>query len=140
MELKIGFVGLGNMGYPMAQNFLQQFGSVTVFNRSKEKCLNLEKEGASVAEDLKDLMENCNVIGLSLPGPKEVETVVKELLSYSKEGQIIMDFSTISPDLAVKLHESAKEHGVKYYDMPVSGGPAGAQKAALSIMIGAEKE
>ena len=140
MELKIGFVGLGNMGYPMAQNFLQQFGSVMVFNRSKEKCLNLEKEGAAVAADLKDLMENCNVIGLSLPGPKEVEAVVKELLSYSKEGQIIMDFSTISPDLAVKLHESAKEHGVKYYDMPVSGGPAGAQKAALSIMIGAEKE
>ena len=67
MELKIGFVGLGNMGYPMAQNFLKQFGSVMIFNRTKEKCLNLKKEGAAVAEDLKDLMENCNVIGQFLP-------------------------------------------------------------------------
>ena len=71
MELKIGFVGLGNMGYPMVQNFLKQFGSVMVFNRTKEKCLNLEKDGAAVAADLKDLMENCTVIGLSLPAQKK---------------------------------------------------------------------
>ena len=140
MERRIGFIGLGNMGYPMAENFLKKFGQVMVYNRSQQKCLDLQKEGANIASNLKELMENNDIIGLSLPGPKHVEPVVEELLENGKEGQIIMDFSTISPALAVSLSNKAQEKGIYYYDMPVSGGPAGVRNAALSIMIGATQE
>ena len=140
MERNMGFIGLGNMGYPMAENFLKKFGQVMVFNRSQQKCLDLQSEGASIAHNLQELMESNTIIGLSLPGPKQVEPIVKELLEYSKPGQIIMDFSTISPALAVTLYEKALEKGVHYYDMPVSGGPAGVRNATLSIMIGATQQ
>ena len=65
MERKIGFIGLGNMGYPMAENFLKKFGQVMVFNRSQQKCLDLQSEGASIAHNLQELMESNTIIGLS---------------------------------------------------------------------------
>lgn len=140
MEKTVGIIGLGNMGYPMAENFLNKFGKVVVFNRSQAKCLELEKMGAEVATSVTDLMSKSDIIALSLPGPKEVLEVVTQMLTTAKSGQIIMDFSTISPKLACDLSDLAKQKGVLYYDMPVSGGPAGVKNAALSIMIGATKE
>ena len=57
MERRIEFIGLGNMGYPMAENFLKKFGQVMVYNHSQQKCLDLQKEGTSIASNLKELME-----------------------------------------------------------------------------------
>ena len=140
MEKKIGFIGLGNMGYPMAVNYLRVFSDLVVYNRSQEKCLELQKEGASIAKQISELVEQSDIIGLSLPGPKEVESVVKEILQTARAGQVIMDFSTISPSMACLLSDLAASKGVNYVDMPVSGGPAGVRNASLSIMIGASEE
>lgn len=140
MEKKIGFIGLGNMGYPMAVNYLRVFSDLVVYNRSQEKCLELQKEGASIAKQISELVEQSDIIGLSLPGPKEVESVVKEILQTARAGQVIMDFSTISPSMACLLSDLAASKEVNYVDMPVSGGPAGVRNASLSIMIGASEE
>lgn len=140
MEKKIGFIGLGNMGYPMAVNYLKEFSNLVVYNRSQEKCIELQKEGAVAAKQISELVEKSDIIGLSLPGPKEVESVVKEILQTAKAGQVIMDFSTISPKLACLLADLAESKGVNYVDMPVSGGPVGVRNASLSIMIGALEE
>lgn len=143
MQYKSGFIGLGNMGAPMAENILKKFGSLVVFNRTRARCEPIAAMGAEIAENVGDLAEKCDLIFLSLPGPKEVTEVVAGpdgLLTHSRPGQIIVDFSTLAPLDSRKMAEAAEEKGVTYIDVPVSGGGAGAAKGALSLMIGATEE
>lgn len=144
MDKRIGFIGLGNMGFPMAKNLLNKFGNLLVYNRSQQKCRELETDGAVIGKDVADLTQQVDIIFLSLPGPKEVlEIVLNEngILSSSHKGQIIVDLSTVSPTTNQMIVEKAQLLGVNYIDVPVSGGPQGAQNSSLSLMIGAsEKE
>ena len=73
---KIGFIGLGNMGYPMAENMLAKFGNLTVYNRSQTKAEILKEKGAEIAKSPQGLAEAVDVIILALPGPKEVEEII----------------------------------------------------------------
>lgn len=140
---KIGFIGLGNMGYPMAENMLARFGSLTVFNRSQTKAEILKEKGAGIAKSPAALAEAVEVVILALPGPKEVEAIVsgaEGILSAKKSGLKIIDTSTISPADSERMHTLCREQGIYYVDCPVSGGPAGAARSSLTVMIGASEE
>lgn len=143
MERTIGFIGLGNMGGPMAENMQAKFGNLVVFNRSQTKCRELEKKGARIASSLAEMARLAEVIFLCLPGPKEVQQLVAGedgLLANSCPGQIIVDFSTVAPSTSTEMAEAAAQKEVTYLDVPVSGGGAGAARGALSLMIGATAE
>ena len=140
MQRKVGFIGLGNMGCPMAENLLKKEGSIVVYNRTPAKCAPFVEKGAVAAESVAEVAKNCDLIMLSLPGPVQVREVVSELIASGKTGQIILDTSTVSPGLNREMAELASEKEITYIDVPVSGGPAGAANGRLSLMIGAEEE
>ncbi len=138
---RVGFVGLGLMGYPMAENLVRAGYSLTVSNRSPGKPERLAEEtGCKATEDLSELAESSDFIITMLPGPPEVEAVVSKLISYSAKGVTIIDMSTSSPDLARELFALGAERGVRLLDAPVSGGDIGAIEGTLSIMVGGEAE
>ena len=137
---KIGFIGLGNMGFPMAENLLKVAGALIIYNRTASKCAPLVEKGAIQAAGPEEVATRSDVIFLSLPGPKQVEEIGSVLIDRGRAGQIILDTSTVSPALNVRLAERAKAKGISYVDVPVSGGPAGAAAGKLSLMIGATEE
>ena len=138
--MKLGFIGLGNMGFPMAENLLKKEGNLVVNNRSIERCAPLVEKGAEAVKTQEEVAEKADIIFLSLPGPAQVEDVVTKLVTAGHEGQKIVDFSTVSPKLNREMAALAKEKGITYVDVPVSGGPAGAANGKLSLMIGASEE
>ncbi len=144
MPEKIGFVGLGIMGRPMARNLLEAGYEVVLYNRSPEKAEALaEESGAGVAESPREVAESSDVTITMLPGPPEVEEVVAGeggLLEGAGEGSLIVDMSTSSPVLARELARISREQGVGMLDAPVSGGDVGAIEGTLSIMVGGEEE
>jgi 2-hydroxy-3-oxopropionate reductase len=140
---KIGFVGLGLMGRPMARNLLEAGYELVVHNRSRGKIEELVAEGAEAAESPKEVADNSGIIFTMLPGPPEVrEVVIGEdgLLRGAGEGSLLVDMSTSSPVLAKELARIAREQGVGILDAPVSGGDVGATEGTLSIMVGGDEE
>ncbi len=144
MPERVGFVGLGIMGRPMARNLMQAGHELVLYNRTRQKAEELAKEGgAGVAESPKEVAESSDVIVTMLPGPPEVEEVVTGedgLLEGAGEGSLIVDMSTSSPVLARELARTARERGVGMLDAPVSGGDVGAIEGTLSIMVGGDEE
>jgi 2-hydroxy-3-oxopropionate reductase len=140
---KVGFVGLGIMGMPMARNLMLAGYELIVFNRSLGKAGELAQEGAKVAGSLGEVAEESAVVITMLPGPPEVETVVAGvdgLLQGAREGMLLVDMSTSSPVLARELAQAARGLGVGMLDAPVSGGDVGAIEGTLSIMVGGAEE
>lgn len=140
MNGKVGFVGLGIMGTPMARNLMQAGYDLLVYNRSAQNAARLAGEGAEVVDNLEELAEKSSPIITMLPGPPEVEEVIKDLLEGTREGSLLVDMSTSSPLLARELARNARERGVGMLDAPVSGGDIGAIEGTLSIMAGGERE
>src|SRR5215212_2906803 len=143
MPERVGFIGLGIMGMPMAQNLMQAGYSLTVHNRSPQKAEQLGAEGASVAASPRDVAHQSDILITMLPGPPEVEQVFAGedgLLENAREGSLLIDMSTSSPVLALDLARTAREHGVGMLDAPVSGGDVGAIGGTLSIMVGGGEE
>ena len=140
MYKSVGFIGLGNMGAPMAENLLKKEGTIVVFNRSAVRCAPFAEKGAAVAQSAGEVAERADLIFLSLPGPAQVDGVVRELVANGKPGTAIVDTSTVSPKLNRELAELAAAKGIAYVDVPVSGGPAGAANGTLSLMVGATEE
>jgi 2-hydroxy-3-oxopropionate reductase len=144
MPEKIGFVGLGIMGGPMARNLMRAGYELVLYNRTRSKAEELAAEvGAKVAEIPKEVARSSGVIFTMLPGPPEVEEVVAGedgLLEGAGEGSLIIDMSTSSPVLARELARIARERGVGMLDAPVSGGDVGAEEGTLSTMVGGDKE
>lgn len=136
----LGFIGLGNMGAPMAENLLKKEGRIIVFNRTAAKCEPFVEKGAVAAATVGEVAKQADLIFLSLPGPAQVEAVVRELVANGREGSCIVDTSTVSPKLNREMAELAAGKGITYVDVPVSGGPAGAANGKLSLMIGATEE
>jgi len=144
MSERVGFIGLGIMGKPMAKNLMEAGYELVLYNRTRQKAGELAKEsGAGVAESPKEVAESSDVIITMLPGPPQVEEVVAGevgVLEGIKEGALLVDMSTSSPVLARKLARIARERGVGMLDAPVSGGDVGAIEGTLSIMVGGEEE
>jgi 2-hydroxy-3-oxopropionate reductase len=145
MPEKIGFVGLGIMGRPMARNLMEAGHELVLYNRTRSKAEDLARAGgAEVAGSPGEVAERSGVIFTMLPGPPEVEEVVAGdggLLQGAGEGSLIVDTSTSSPVLARELARTARgERGVGMLDAPVSGGDVGAIEGTLSIMVGGSEE
>lgn len=136
---KVGFVGLGIMGMPMARNLMAAGYEIVVYNRSRAKVEELAAEGAVAAGNLGEIVEESDIVITMLPGPPEVREVVNDLIERADE-PLIIDMSTSSPILARELAHTAGEKGVGMLDAPVSGGDTGAQEGSLSIMVGGTEE
>jgi 2-hydroxy-3-oxopropionate reductase len=142
MAERVGFIGLGIMGMPMARNLMEAGYELTVHNRSPEKAEELGKEGAAVAATPREVAQNSDVVITMLPDSPQVREVVAGedgVLEGISEGALLIDMSTISPVVTEELAEALKEKGASMLDAPVSGGDVGAIEGTLSIMVGGEE-
>jgi len=108
----LAFIGVGNMGNPMALNLINAGYSVTVFDKNKTKTLNLQAAGANVGDSLSSTVQNADVVMVSLPGPPEVAQVMlgnNGVLSYLKQGVTIIDTTTSSVELIKQLVEESSK-------------------------------
>ncbi|RSL31035.1 NAD(P)-dependent oxidoreductase [Salibacterium salarium] len=140
---KLAFIGLGNMGMPMARNLVQAGYYVYGLNRSKGKEKTFQELGGQAAESLSYIAENADVIMTCLPQPADVEQMLtgeEGLLQMNIKAPLIIDFSTVSPSLHTAIETKATEKGARYLDAPISGGTAGAEAGTLAIMCGGKKE
>jgi 2-hydroxy-3-oxopropionate reductase len=143
MAERVGFIGLGIMGMPMARNLMEAGYELVLHNRSPEKAEELGKEGATVAATPREVAEKSDVVITMLPDSPQVREVVageNGVLEGISEGALLIDMSTISPVVTEELAEALKEKGASMLDAPVSGGDVGAIEGTLSIMVGGEKE
>lgn len=141
--MKVGFIGLGKMGRPMTERLLQAGFTVTVHNRSRGVVEELAKQGAQPADSPRAVAAASEIVCTCLPTPAAVEQVYlgeDGLIPHARAGQILVDHSTVGPDLSRRLAEAARQRGAFFLDAPISGGPAGAAAATLTIMIGGEAE
>jgi 2-hydroxy-3-oxopropionate reductase len=137
----VGFIGLGIMGKPMAENLIEAGYDLVVYNRTREKAEDLE--GATVADTPKEVAEQSDIIITMLPDSPQVEEVLAGedgVLEGVEDGDLIVDMSTISPVVTEELSQKAQEKGSSMLDAPVSGGDVGAIEGTLSIMVGGSEE
>jgi 3-hydroxyisobutyrate dehydrogenase-like beta-hydroxyacid dehydrogenase len=137
--LKLGFIGLGNMGAPMATKMTEWPGGITVYDIRTEAMTPLAERGASLADSVADVAA-ADVIHITVLNDAQVREVVGELAAHAKPGTVIAIHSTISDTTAVELAAEHKPHGIHIVDAPVSGGAAAASKGELATMVGAERE
>jgi len=144
MAEKVGFIGLGIMGRPMAKNLIDAGHELIVYNRTTEKAEELAGEGgAEVAASPGEVAAQSDVTITMLPDSPQVEEVVAGeggVLEGIQQGSLLVDMSTISPVVTEELSEKARERGASMLDAPVSGGDVGAIEGTLSIMVGGAKE
>jgi 2-hydroxy-3-oxopropionate reductase len=144
MAEKVGFIGLGIMGKPMARNLMEAGYDLVLYNRTIEKAEELAQGGgAEVARSPREVAENSETIVTMLPDSPDVrDVVVREdgVLAGIKEGGLLVDMSTISPVVTEELAAMVKERGASMLDAPVSGGEVGAIEGTLSIMVGGDEE
>jgi len=136
---KVGFIGIGLMGLPMCRRLLNESIDLTVFNRNSKKCDPLVAEGAKQAQTMERLAQDVDVIMLCVSNTEAVESVAEQLLPILKPGQVVVDFSSISPDSTERLAQKVSEKGSSWVDCPVSGGVAGAEAGSLAMMAGGDE-
>jgi 2-hydroxy-3-oxopropionate reductase len=142
-KLKVGYIGLGIMGKPMARNILKAGFPVVAHNRSREAVKELVAEGAVEAFSPKKVAEQVDVVFTNLPDSPDVELVAlgpQGVIEGAQEGMIFVDNSTIKPTTARKIAAVFGEKGIHCLDAPVSGGDIGAQQGTLAIMVGGPNE
>ena len=140
---KIGFIGTGVMGNPMASHILKEGYELYVYNRTSAKTQSLVASGAHACDSPGSVAEMCDIIFAIVGFPKDVETVFlgsNGIVEKAKPGSIIVDMTTSTPDLAKKIASVAIKKGLHSLDAPVSGGDVGAKSGMLSIMVGGKKE
>lgn len=140
---KIGFIGLGGMGKPMAMNLIKKGYSLTVWNRTRYKMDDLLEMGAQGAESPKEVAQKSDIVITMVADSPDVEEVIlgpNGVKDGVSEGMIVIDMSTISPQVTRQIAEVLSEVGVKMLDAPVSGGDIGAKQGTLSIMVGGQKD
>lgn len=139
----IGFIGLGVMGKSMAAHLLKAGFEVFVYTRTKDKSSELLSQGAKWAAAPKEIAQKANVIISMVGYPSDVEEIYlgeNGLIKNGKQGTYLIDMTTSTPTLAVKIAEEAKKRGMESLDAPVSGGDIGARDAKLTIMVGGTSE
>ena len=140
--MKVGFVGLGNMGNPMASNLIKAGHQLTVHDLRREAATNLLEMGANWVDAPKDVVPGNEVVFTSLPVPRDVEAVVlgeNGIMEGATPGTVYMDLSTNSPTAIRRIHDVCAERGVTVLDAPVSGGVYGAAAATLAVMVGGDQ-
>lgn len=140
MKLSIGFIGLGLMGKPMAQNLLRAGFPLTIWNRTKSKADDLVRAGANLAENPRDAAMQSDVLITIVSDPPALEEVLfgSGALEALRKGTILIDSSTVSPDTARRVAAACAGRGVDFLDAPVTGGTWGAEKGELVFMVGGE--
>ncbi|HKI40158.1 MAG: NAD(P)-dependent oxidoreductase [Mycobacterium sp.] len=138
-ELSLGYIGLGNMGAPMAKRLVGWPGGLTVFDVRTEAMTPLAEAGATLADSVADVAA-ADLISVTVLDDAQVREVVGELAAHAKPGTVIAIHSTISDTTAVELAGALKPQGIHVVDAPVSGGGGAAEKGELATMVGAERE
>ncbi|MCW2752754.1 MAG: 3-hydroxyisobutyrate dehydrogenase [Marmoricola sp.] len=136
MSVRAGFVGLGNIGKPMALKLAEWEGGLTVFDLAAEPLAEAEKAGARIASSVGDLAAECGYISVMVNTDDQVRDVVGEILGAAKPGTVLVIHSTVSPDLPPRLEDLGGRHDLLVVDAPVSGGAMGAAEGTLAIMVG----
>ena len=139
---KIGFIGIGLMGFPMAKNLLRSGYKLNVFNRSIDKANFLKEFGAKISESVVELVKNSEVIITMLTDDAAVDQVMgnTDFIDNLMPGTTIIDMSSVKPETAIKHANNLKKKQINYLDSPVSGGTIGAKEASLAIMTGGEQK
>ncbi len=140
--MDVGFIGLGNMGNPMARNLIRAGHQLVVHDLREDAAANLVELGARWAASPKAVAAQCRVVFTSLPGPPEVERVVlgpDGVLAGAARGSVLFDLSSNAPPVIRRIAAQAADHGVTVLDAPVSGGVGGAEKGSLAVMVGGER-
>lgn len=138
---RIAFIGLGNMGSPMAQNLLKAGHELTVFDLSATALRTLVDAGATGADSASQCVDNAEVVISMLPASRHVEGLYlgdDGLLQRIAPGTLVIECSTIAPESARKVAAAAKERGLRMIDAPVSGGTGGAAAGTLTFIVGGE--
>jgi 3-hydroxyisobutyrate dehydrogenase-like beta-hydroxyacid dehydrogenase len=140
--MKVGVIGLGRMGGPMAAHILAGGHALTILDVLPDAMEGLADKGARIAQTPAEVAEQSEIVLTSLPGAKEVETVMigdDGVLSGATRGMVVLDASTVGPALSRRLSARFAEKGIDYLDSPVSGAVAGAKAGTLTIMVGGER-
>jgi len=143
MKPTVGFIGLGLMGNPMAHNLLKAGFPLIVWNRTAARADTLVQGGAKLAATPRELAAQVDFLITIVSDPPAVEKVLwgaDGALAGIRSGSMLIDSSTISPDLARRTAAACREKGVGYLDSPVTGGTWGAEKGELVFMIGGQAE
>jgi len=133
---RVGFVGLGNIGKPMARRLLAWPGGLVVFDLAPEPVAELVEAGARAAGSVGDLAAECSVVCVMVNTDEQVRDVMGEILGAARPGRVVVVHSTISPDLPPRLEDLAGRHDLLFVDAPVSGGAMAAARGTLAIMVG----
>jgi 3-hydroxyisobutyrate dehydrogenase len=136
--VKLGFVGLGAMGLPMTRNLLQAGHEVAVASRSRPPIDAAVAAGATDAGTVTGVGEAAEVIFLCVPNSPEVVQVLDQLLPAVGLGQVVVDMSTIDPNIERAQHTRVAATGAGYLDAPLSGGTVGAERGTLTVMVGGD--
>ena len=140
--MEIGFIGLGVMGNPMAQNLANsKQHRLTVFDIAAERAAGLLELGATQAESVAEAVSGADMVMTSLPGPEQIEQVAfnEGLLSTLPSGATWIDLSTNNLQVCQNIVDSTTQYGVNFLDAPVSGGDEGARAGTLTILVGGKK-
>jgi 3-hydroxyisobutyrate dehydrogenase len=135
--MRVGFVGLGTMGRPMARRILAADHELVCSSRSPAAVRELVAEGARAAGGPAEVVASSEITVLCLPDDEAVATVVAEAVP-AVSGRLLVDCSTVAPETERRLHELVRSAGGRYLDAPISGGPAGAAAGTLAVMAGGE--
>ena len=138
-EIKLGYIGLGNQGAPMAQRLADWPGGLVVFDVRAETMEPLRELGAECAGSVAEVAA-ADVISVTVLNDAQVRTVVGELAEQAAPGTVIAIHSTIEPNTAAELAEGLRPKGIHIVDAPVSGGAGAAGKGELAVMVGADDE
>jgi 2-hydroxy-3-oxopropionate reductase len=136
----IGFIGLGIMGGPMARHLVAAGHTVIGYDRSEERVAALVEAGGAGADSIEQTVKNADVVAVMVPDSPDVQAVLLNedgVFAHAQPDTLVIDFSSIRPDVTADLAKAAAERGLRIIDAPVSGGEPGALNATLSIMVGA---
>ena len=140
-DLKVSFLGLGVMGYPMAGHLANAGMQVTVYNRTTEKAKKwLAQYTGNAVSSPEEACANADIVLMCVGDDNDVREIATRALSKMKAGAILVDHTTASADVARELEQLCNAKQVSFLDAPVSGGQAGAENGQLTIMVGGEEE
>ena len=139
---KIGFIGIGLMGLPMAKNLLKAGYELKAFNRTESKAEPLREFGGKISKSIKEVVSDNDVVITMLTDDSSVDAVMnsREFLDNLKVDATVIDMSSVKPTTAISHGNNLKSKNINYLDSPVSGGTIGAEDASLAIMVGGEQK
>jgi len=139
----IAFIGLGIMGSPMATHLVKAGHTVVGVDTSQERTAALVEAGGTAAESIEQAVKSADVVAVMVPDSPQVQAVLlgdEGVFAHAEPGTLVIDFSSIRPDITAELAKIGAERGLRILDAPVSGGEPGAVNATLSIMVGGSED